>query len=215
MDGASVRHQRPIRQRSQAPFIAGYGLEYNIWDGQNRLRTINVNDTTHSHFTDFPGYWGGLTSIQDELEDNLTAHYCFDLNGNTLATTAPDGTANGNYWYTAFGVQNYQTGWPYNFQQFSAQYGGFVPTQEFLTYLQASACNPLNLPPGNPYPCAQFGTNCYALLCDPEFIAECLIYCNSGKMGPGAWISYCYDCVCADPPYTDIVIGRVCLCARL
>jgi YD repeat-containing protein len=58
------------------------GLLYNVWDELNLLRTVNGSDATQQRFTDYPGYWGGLTSMQD-LAALVTAYYGFDMSGNT------------------------------------------------------------------------------------------------------------------------------------
>jgi RHS repeat-associated protein len=107
---------------------------YNVWDEENLVRNVSASNVTQRRFTDYPGYWGGLTSVQD-IGASLTAYYSFDLNGNTSVTTAEDGTINGQYWFTAFGAPNAQTGYLTNPRQFGAQYGG-VQQAGWLAYFR-------------------------------------------------------------------------------
>jgi RHS repeat-associated protein len=78
------------------------------YDGQNLLlgASNQPGGVTYEHFTtDFPGYWGGVTSqrISGQMSSNF---YAFDISGNARQLVNADGhTVSDVYSYKAFGEE--------------------------------------------------------------------------------------------------------------
>ena len=73
-----------------------------VRDGQNVLIEANTSGITQAHYTDSPGYWGGLTS---QRRGSQSTFYGFDMSSNTRLLTAITGDVLAEYLYDAFGVE--------------------------------------------------------------------------------------------------------------
>jgi len=66
-------------QRTQVT-NSGSSLTHDLWDGDNLLLSTNTSLVTQVHYTDNPGYWGGLVS---QRHSTGSSFYGFDGPGNT------------------------------------------------------------------------------------------------------------------------------------
>jgi YD repeat-containing protein len=81
------------------------GTSQFIWDGQNVLCEIDTDPSgvvTTLIYTDFPGYWGGLVTVN---QGGASHYYGFDGQQNARILTDSTGTVTDSYVYTAFGVE--------------------------------------------------------------------------------------------------------------
>ena len=72
------------------------------WDQQNLLLETDTSNVIQARYTDFPGYWGGLTS---QNRNGVSSFYGYDSQGSVRILTNSAGTPTDSYVYTAFGVE--------------------------------------------------------------------------------------------------------------
>ncbi len=73
-----------------------------IWDQQNLLLETDTSNAIQARYTDFPGYWGGLTS---QNRSGTSSFYGYDSQGSVRILTNSAGAVTDTYVYTAFGVE--------------------------------------------------------------------------------------------------------------
>jgi len=105
-------------QRTQV-INAGSTLAHDLWDGDNLLLSTNTSLVTQVHYTDNPGYWGGLVS---QNQSGVTSFYGFDGPGNTRILVSSAGSVLATYLYEAFGLE-IVTPSASNVYWFGGQYG--------------------------------------------------------------------------------------------
>ena len=111
-----------------------------VWDDQNVLLETDVNQITLAHYTDYPGYWGGLASQRRSGASNF---YGFDSQGSTRILVSIGGVVTDSYSYRAFGEELFTSGVSMN----PYRYVGFVGYyRDVATRLQIRAreFNPVN-----------------------------------------------------------------------
>jgi RHS repeat-associated protein len=72
------------------------------WDQQNLLLETDTSNVVQARYTDFPGYWGGLTS---QNRSGTSSFYGYDSQGSVRILTNSAGAVTDTYVYTAFGVE--------------------------------------------------------------------------------------------------------------
>ncbi len=70
------------------------------WDEQNLLLETDNSKVLQDRYTDYPGYWGGLSS--QRIGSN-SSFFGFDSQGSTRVLTAANGSITDAYSYNAFG----------------------------------------------------------------------------------------------------------------
>jgi RHS repeat-associated protein len=124
-----------------------------VWDGENVLQEVDGNTgEIKAHYTDYPGYWGGLTSLHTEgstpgttgaqfnaaafgsAEFNQSStstssgsfYYLFDLQASTRQLTDASGDVSDAYAYRAFGETELEQGSTRNPHRFQGQVGPYT-----------------------------------------------------------------------------------------
>lgn len=73
-----------------------------VWDDQNILQERSGEGDLLNQFTDYPGYWGGLTS---QSSGTASDFFLFDFFGNLRFVADSSATITDSYIHTAYGVQ--------------------------------------------------------------------------------------------------------------
>jgi YD repeat-containing protein len=85
------------------------GLTRFVWDEQNvvcETAVAPLGSLTTTLYTDFPGYWGGLVSMNVPATKGGVSHfYGFDGQQNARLLTDGSASVTDTYVYTAFGVE--------------------------------------------------------------------------------------------------------------
>lgn len=148
---------------------SGGDINY-LWDEENILKELDGSNALVAHYTDFPGYWGGLSSLalptgaftqaagmgafnavqfnqatfnQSNEEVETESHfYLFDLqSSNRLLLDASAATDN-EYLYKAFGEILQATGTTRNPFQFQGQAGPYFEANN-RTWMRARIYDPI------------------------------------------------------------------------
>ena len=91
-----------------------------VWDNQNILLELGAALATLAHFTDWPGFWGGLVS---QRRSGRSLFYGFDLSANTRLLTDANVATRAVELYDAFGVPLLST---------SVRVAGIAPPDQLL-----------------------------------------------------------------------------------
>jgi RHS repeat-associated protein len=125
-----------------------------VWDGENVLQEVDGSTgEIKAHYTDSPGYWGGLTSLRtagstpgsqsaqfntatfgsagfnQEANSSSTSgsfYYLFDLQASTRQLTDASGNVSDTYTYRAFGETELEQGSTRNPHRFQGQVGPYT-----------------------------------------------------------------------------------------
>ncbi len=93
------------------------------WDAQNLLMETDTSNVIQARYTDFPGYWGGLTS---QNRSGTSSFYGYDSQGSVCILTNSAGTPTDSYVYTAFGVELLNGSGTINPFQYIGLYGYYM-----------------------------------------------------------------------------------------
>jgi RHS repeat-associated protein len=142
-----------------------------LWDQQNILEELDGSDSLITHYTDFPGYWGGLSSLaspssgsaplmggmgafnavqfnqatfnQSSEEVETDSHfYLFDLQSSNRLLLDTNAATDNEYLYKAFGERVLATGSVRNSFQFQGQVGPYFDANN-RTWMRARIYNPI------------------------------------------------------------------------
>ncbi len=86
-----------LRRRKATPD----GTTECVWDQQNLLAEVS-SGATAAQYTDFPGYWGGLSTVR---KGAVSSHLTYDMSANTRQVTDAGGAVVSAPVYTAFGTE--------------------------------------------------------------------------------------------------------------
>jgi RHS repeat-associated protein len=90
--------------------VNGVVTQY-LRDGENLLQEVNgASGVTLRSYTDFPGEWGGLTSVSEPGTGGVNRFFAFDRMGSTRLMLDGTGDVKDELLFTAFGEQLRATG---------------------------------------------------------------------------------------------------------
>jgi RHS repeat-associated protein len=78
-------------------------------DGENLVQEV-LGTATFRRYTDFPGEWGGLISVNDPAVSNSSRFFTFDRMGSTRLMLTSSGSVENTMLFTGFGEQLVSTG---------------------------------------------------------------------------------------------------------
>lgn len=105
--------QRRSRQTSS-------GTTLFVQDGQNLLQEMDVSLVLQAQYTDFPGVWGGLTSMR---RGSLSSFYVMNPHKSTALLLDGSGSVTDSYYYKFYGEFYAGSGSTVNPFQWNGQYG--------------------------------------------------------------------------------------------
>src|SRR5207248_3280329 len=76
------------------------GTVLNIWDDQNLVLETDPAQAVLAHYSDWPGFWGGLAS---QRRSGVSSFYGFDLQASSRVLVSLGGTITDSYAFKAFG----------------------------------------------------------------------------------------------------------------
>jgi len=118
--------------------VTGSGTTGFVWDGQNVLLETDGSGVTQAHYTDFPGYWGGLAS---QRRSGVSSFYGFDPQANARLLITLAGMVSDSYLYRAFGEELAVSGSTVNPFRFGALVQYYRDLADML-YIRARALQP-------------------------------------------------------------------------
>jgi RHS repeat-associated protein len=118
-----------LRQRKETE----QGTAIFVWDGQTVLLETGADLVTQVHYTDSPGYWGGLVS---QRRSGATSFYGFDLQTSTRVLVSSAEQTTDAYDLKAFGEELAATGATTNTLRYAGQFGYYRDSDERL-YVRA------------------------------------------------------------------------------
>lgn|GEM_PF-3814585 len=104
----------------RSELVTPSGVTNYVRDGQNVLIESNSSGITQAHYTDNPGYWGGLTS---QRRSGSSSFYGFDLSSNARVLTSAAALQIATFLTDAFGVEKSNAGSIANSFWFSGMFG--------------------------------------------------------------------------------------------
>lgn len=149
---------------------SGGDINY-LWDTDNVLEELDGSDSLIAHYTDFPGYWGGLSSLMlpssspspqmagmgafnavqfnqaafnqsGGAEDSGSFYYLFDLQSSNRLLLDASANIENKYLYKAFGKKVLSTGSVRNPFQFQGEVGPYFDANN-RTWMRARIYNPI------------------------------------------------------------------------